>query len=243
MRVGVYVDAYNLYYGARGLCGRGTAGWRWLDVRTLAEALVAQRRSWPGAQVARVVYCTARIDSVMNPGAYRDQDMYLKALVAHKAVDHIEYGRYVARVKRAFLATADAKQRPVITTAQWPIKVKDAGNGDVPNAQFMAQVLNIEEKGSDVNVATHLLADVLTGTVDAALVISNDSDVSLPLARVRQVVPLATINPGKSQVAGALKALNTDGVGNHWWYTLTSGDILNAQLPSPVGTYPRPNGW
>ncbi|HEY7200404.1 MAG TPA: NYN domain-containing protein, partial [Candidatus Dormibacteraeota bacterium] len=31
MRVGVYVDGFNLYYGARGLCGRGTAGWRWLD--------------------------------------------------------------------------------------------------------------------------------------------------------------------------------------------------------------------
>lgn len=243
MRVGVYVDAYNLYYGARGICGRGTAGWRWLDVRRLAESLVTQRRSWTGAHVVRVVYCTARIDSVLNPGAYRDQDVYLKALLSHKAVDHIEYGRYVARVKRAFLATADNKQRPVITTSQWPIMIKDASNGDVPKAQFMAQVLNIEEKGSDVNVATHLLSDVLTHRVDAALVISNDSDLSLPLSCVRQVVPLATINPGHRQVAGALKAPNTDGVGNHWWYTLQPSDARQAQMPSQVGQYVRPNGW
>jgi len=35
MRVGVYIDGYNLYYGARGLSGAGTSGWRWLDVRGL----------------------------------------------------------------------------------------------------------------------------------------------------------------------------------------------------------------
>jgi hypothetical protein len=39
MRVGMYVDGFNLYYGARGLCGRGTAGWRWLDLRALAADL------------------------------------------------------------------------------------------------------------------------------------------------------------------------------------------------------------
>jgi hypothetical protein len=49
MRIGVYVDAYNLYYGGRSLCGRGTAGWRWLDIRSLAEALVAERKNWPAA--------------------------------------------------------------------------------------------------------------------------------------------------------------------------------------------------
>jgi hypothetical protein len=36
VRVGIYVDAFNLYYGARNLCGRGTPGWRWLDIRALA---------------------------------------------------------------------------------------------------------------------------------------------------------------------------------------------------------------
>jgi hypothetical protein len=30
MKVGVYIDRYNLCYGARDLCGRGTGGWRWL---------------------------------------------------------------------------------------------------------------------------------------------------------------------------------------------------------------------
>lgn len=28
---------FNLYYGARGLCGQGKAGWRWIDLRGLAR--------------------------------------------------------------------------------------------------------------------------------------------------------------------------------------------------------------
>ncbi len=56
MRIGVYVDGFNLYYGARGLCGRSTPGWRWLDLRALAADLAGRRANWPAAQIERVVY-------------------------------------------------------------------------------------------------------------------------------------------------------------------------------------------
>jgi hypothetical protein len=52
VRIGVYVDGCNLYYGARGLCGRGTPGWRRLDLRGLAADLVGRRTGWAGA-----LYC------------------------------------------------------------------------------------------------------------------------------------------------------------------------------------------
>ena len=91
MRVGVYVDGYNLYYGGRKACRRGTAGWRWLDMRELANALVAEQTTlWPGATVMRLVYCTARINGGANPSGAADQDVYLKALLATRSVDHIE---------------------------------------------------------------------------------------------------------------------------------------------------------
>jgi hypothetical protein len=41
MRVGVDVDGFNLYYGARALCGRGTPDWRWLD--TVPDATFIMR--------------------------------------------------------------------------------------------------------------------------------------------------------------------------------------------------------
>jgi hypothetical protein len=79
MRVGMYVDGFNLYYGARGLCGRGTAGWRWLDLRALGERLVRERSGWVDPEVVRVVYCTARISGADNAPGQREQDVYLRA--------------------------------------------------------------------------------------------------------------------------------------------------------------------
>lgn len=50
--------------------------------------------------------------------------------------------------------------------------VQDANGNPVPDVTFMISYANREEKGSDVNVAAHLLVDVLTGVVDAAVVVS-----------------------------------------------------------------------
>ncbi len=101
MKVGVYVDAFNLYYGGRSLCGRGAPAWRWLDIRSLANDLFARRRNWTGATIDRVIYCTALIDGASNPDGRRDQDVYLRAIQSGGVVDHVELGHYVARVKTA----------------------------------------------------------------------------------------------------------------------------------------------
>jgi len=80
MRIGVYIDGFNLYYSARDVCGRSTAGWRWLDIRSLATDLIAARADWPGARLERLIYCTATIERTSNPSGYADQQTYLKAL-------------------------------------------------------------------------------------------------------------------------------------------------------------------
>ena len=66
MKVGVYVDGLNLYYGGRSHFGRAAPGWRWLDLRQLSERLLARRADWlgQGALLRRVVYCTAFIDGI-----------------------------------------------------------------------------------------------------------------------------------------------------------------------------------
>jgi hypothetical protein len=243
MRVGVYVDGFNLYYGARGLCGRGTSGWRWLDLRALASDLIARRTSWPGAQVDRVVYCTARIDGAANPSGHADQDIYLKALVASGSVDHIEYGTYVSRVKTAPLAVKDPQGRPKLVAPAWPVMIQDGLGGPVNSAVFMVSYANREEKGSDVNVAAHLLIDVLRGSVDGAVVISNDSDLRFPVEQARQHVPVGIVNPSRNYLAGDLRGTPTIGAGRHWWYRLTVGDLTSNQLPDPVGLYLRPAAW
>jgi hypothetical protein len=248
MRVGVYIDGFNLYYGGRNLCGRGTPGWRWLDVRKLATDLIANHSPWPAATVERIVYCTARISARDNPVGEQEQDAHLAALIAGGIVDHIEYGHYVNRTAIGPLATANRRGRPIITTPGWPVKIRNSADQDEPNAQFIVSVARREEKGSDVNVAAHLLWDVLRGRpgqqiVEAAVVISNDSDLKFPINQVRHLVPLGLINPSRNYTAGALSAPPGVGVGNHWWYQMTAADIYAAQLPDPTAGVPKPQPW
>lgn len=243
-RVGVYIDGYNLYYGGRAICGRGLAGWRWLDLRQLATGVIGAQSNWHGMAAFRIVYCTARIKGASNVQSQQDQDVYLRALAATTSVDVIEYGTYVTRTATAPLATAGPGGRPQISTASWPVMVRDAVGADVPNASFMASVARREEKGSDVNVAAHLLLDVLAGSVDGAVVISNDSDLRLPIQLARAHVPVGLINPTRGYPAGALNASPTAGVGGHWWYQLTAADFTSCQLPPIISAkIRRPTGW
>jgi hypothetical protein len=141
------------------------------------------------------------------------------------------------------LAVEDAKQKPSVVRAHWPVMVKDAAGQDSPGAMFMVSYAYREEKGSDVNVASHLLVDVYSQAVDAAVVISNDSDLRYPVQVARQRVPVGTVNPTPSQPAGDLRGAPTDGVGRHWWSRLTCADFKNHQLPDPAGGVARPTGW
>lgn len=247
MHVGVYVDGYNLYYSGRRWFGRGMPGWRWLSPRALAATLVEQRRNLTHANVDRVVYCTARVDASDDPAAYIDQDVYLKALAGANAVDHIEFGRYVARTKQVPLAEQPSKGRPRLVRPSVPLRStglplalgRDRRGADI----VLATALVREEKGSDVNVATHLLLDVLSGTVDAAVLISNDSDLGLPLKIAREHVPVGVVNPSPGRMAGVLQGDAKEGVGRHWWRQLQQSDFTQHQLPNPAVGFTRPPGW
>lgn len=247
VKVRVYVDGYNLYYGARHCCGRGTAGWRWLDVRAMVQSIIASRASWSGAVIDKVTYCTARVDAVTNTSAHADQDVYLKALRASGSVDWIEYGNYVARTKTALAAvnewTTTGQKKPKIVASRWPVMVQDSTGKDVPDARFMVSYLHLEEKGSDVNVASHMLLDVLNDDAEAVIVVSNDSDLAFPVKAVRRLVPVGMVNPRGGRFAGDLTGRPADGVGNHWWWKLDAAQYRQHQLPDPVGGYTKPSDW
>ncbi len=105
--------------------------------------MIATRRDWGGAAVARITYCTAQVDATTNPSAHADQDVYLKASKATGSVDWIEYGHYVARGKTGLVATKDpATGRPVIHTSRWPVMVQGSSGQDVPSSRFMTSYLH-----------------------------------------------------------------------------------------------------
>jgi len=121
--------------------------------------------------------------------------------------------------------------------------IQDAAGAPIPDARFMVSYLHWEEKGSDVNLAAHLLVDVLSDSVDAAVVISNDSDLRFPVSYARTKVPVGLVNPTGSRLAGALAGGSSDGVGRHWWRQLDGVDLTSSQLPDPAAGCPRPAGW
>lgn len=247
MDIGFYVDGFNLYYGGRSYFG-SRPGWRWLDIRALATdvvAIVSAQPAWQGAAVTRVVYCTARTG---DP----DQDAYLGALKGEGAYDWVEWGYYAEKLIHRPLASQPAgAPRPQVVNPAIPMRVQDAGK-PISTAVFMASVSHREEKGSDVNLATHLLLDVLAGTVAGAVVVTNDSDLKLPLKEARQRVPVGLLNPGNPRwrpTAGALKASPTAGVGGHWWGNISAQQYFAHQLPDPVTdaatgkVHTKPAGW
>ncbi len=181
-----------------------------------------------------MTYCTARVDAVTNPSAHADQDVYLKALLATGSADWIEYGTYVARTKTGLLAMDDPKtRRPVVQRSGWPLMVRDARGTDVPNATFMVRYLHLEEKGSDVNLASHLLLDALSSAADAVVVVSNDSDLAFPIKAVRDRVPVGLVNPRTGHTAGDLKGRKSEGVGDHWWWEAERRVLPAASTPQP----------
>ena len=146
-------------------------------------------------------------------------------------------------VKRAPLARPDAKGRPVLVTSQWPVMVQDYSGKAVRQARFMIEYAHREEKGSDVNVATHLLLDTMEKRIDAAIVVSNDSDLCLPIREAKRRIPVGLVNPTSGYLAGALSGQATFGVGGRWWLQLTSGDYTGNQLPDPCAGYAKPKDW
>jgi hypothetical protein len=140
MRIGVYIDGFNLYYGGRGICGRSTSGWRWLDLRKLSNSLLANNSNWPGASLVHVVFCSTRINGALNQDGQLRQDTYFRALEQSNSVDEVSKGNYVSRTSIAPLATANKRGKPILTTPAWPIKIKDRQGVEQPDAMFMVSV-------------------------------------------------------------------------------------------------------
>ena len=164
MRTIVYIDGFNFYH----LRLQKQRQFRWLDLKALSEQLVA-----PPHVITQVNYYTARVSAKIDADAPRKQQLYLSALGSVPGIK-THYGRFLFGEKWAFLLQPPAA-RPA--TYAW----------NLPGPR-MVQVAKVEEKGSDVNLASHLVRDALLDRFDVALVLSNDTDLVEPVRIVTQEV-------------------------------------------------------
>ncbi len=149
----IYVDGFNLYY--RLLKNRPDL--KWLNLKALAEQLLP-----PENVVTRINYYTARVSArAHNPDAPARQAVYLRAL---STIPEIAIHRGSFMVKETWMPLAQPPQgKP--NGYEWQLPAPE-----------VVKVQKSEEKGSDVNLAVHLVRDAFQNSFDVAAVITNDSD-------------------------------------------------------------------
>lgn len=182
---------------------------KWLNVEELA------RKLFHNLDVAVVKYFTARVKpSAFDPGIELRQDVYLTALRTCGRTEVIE-GSYQSHPKRLPLA------KDFLAGRMNPV-----------------EVIVAEEKGSDVNLASHLLLDACQGKFDVAAVVTNDSDLTTPIEMVtrtlgKQVVLVSPLKPNsKRRPNRSLVNASTS------QKSIRDGILRSSLLPDPV-PHPR----
>ena len=157
MRHRAYIDGFNLYHGLPKKNGRRIH--RWLNPNLVLKA------ACPGIETLDVIkYFTAKVKlsaidkQQNNQSKISRQELYWRALLT---LPNLEI------VKGSF--TSHKTQMP---SACFPTELMD--------------VIKTEEKGTDVNIAVHMLCDAFDNAFDGAILLSNDSDLALAVERVIQ---------------------------------------------------------
>ena len=121
--------------------------------------------------LVKIRYFTARVQPTpYDPDANVRQDAYLRALQAHCPLVEIHFGHFL----RHRIWSENANPPP-------------------PRVEIWKN----EEKGSDVNLALHLLNDAYQNAYDCAVVVSNDSDLAESMRLVRtQNKLIGLVTPG-----------------------------------------------
>jgi NYN domain len=108
------------------------------------------------------------------------------------------------------------------------------------------KVWKTEEKGSDVNLASHMLIDGFRARYDLAVVISNDSDLKEPVEFVRNDLhaPVGILNPHRRR-SWALSPHHLPA--GSFYKPIRPGALAVSLFPATMtdqnGTFSKPPGW
>lgn len=186
--------------------------YKWLDISSLCRILL------PRHSIARIKYFTALVDPRPDdPDQPTRQKIYLRAL---RTIPNLEiiYGHYLTHIVSMPLANPQ------------------------PGQSAYVRIIRTDEKGSDVNLACHLLRDAHLGLFQCAVTVSGDSDLKTPVVMVKNdlKLPVGIINP-QQRPCRALKDTAT-------FYKHIRPVALQSAQFSPVlrdamGTFNKPESW
>lgn len=190
---------------------------RWLDVGALCERLLRD-----DSDIVGIKYFAARVKPRPgNPNQAQRQQIYFRALETVPNLT-IHYGVFITKAATR-RCVKDKRGRPAY-----------------------AEVWVTEEKGSDVNLASHLLIDGFRARYDLAVVISNDGDLKEPVHFVRHDLkaPIGVLNPHRNRSF----ALSPKVLPSGSFYKPIKRAALRAsqfpvQVPDAKGIIHKPPDW
>lgn len=235
---------------------------KWLNVMALSKAVLP-----PKFNVETAKYYTARVSGIADPGQPKRQQIYISALQTVPGIE-IFFGNFLAKVVCRPLATIPIANREVITgsnkfispagnhwvmadpsrgdsraeimsVGSYPLKSGKVSPHPTPlRDAILARVHWMEEKGSDVNLASHLINDAWAGRYDAAAVLSNDTDLVEPIRIVTKEInkPVTLLCASRHGAAYALKNVATNVLHiskTHLRTSLFPGTIAGTSIAKP----------
>ena len=218
MRTIAYIDGYNLYYGLL-----RKSQYKWLDVYTLFRDHALNQSS----DLVEVRYYTAPMLGKMSDDLESPirQRRYLQALrKMHPIGLTLIEGRIVASTPFQRLI------RPI---------------PEAPHLQKV-QVLDFNEKKTDVNIASDMINGAWLKTYDQAVLCSNDSDLEGALRSIKEhhphiriglVAPISGDDPRK--ISSDLARFSD------WKKILSTTHLSRSQLPDriPSSHLAKPTAW
>ncbi len=187
--------------------------YKWLDLYALIQLL------FPAEQIVALKYFTALVKARPDdPDKITRQLAFLRALKTRPAVEII-YGTFLSHAVSMVLT------------------------GSPPGKPQFVKVVKTEEKGSDVNIAAHMIHDGHLGRYEMAVLVTNDSDLTEPVRIVTQDLGLrvAVVNPHPGHASRSLVKYATT------VRQIRAGLLAASQLPDTLqdahGTIHKPHNW
>lgn len=188
--------------------------YKWLDLKKLLTKLLQ-----PHNQIVSIKYFTAVVSGAFDPKQPNRQKTYIRALEKFIPEVEVYYGHFLSHSTRMPRSPLTKPPR-------------------------MVDVFKTEEKGSDVNLAVHLLNDAWRDVYDCAVVISNDSDLaeSMKLVRYQNKKIIGLISPIVDKKGHPSIELTKYA---HFVKRIRKGVLRDSQLPSsiPDSNIKKPKIW
>jgi len=212
MKIRVYIDGYNLFYGRlkhkEGSINSRRRKLRWLDPKKLVEQFLHD-----DFEIDQINFYTTDIDALyLGDKSPSRQQEYYRALMTVENINIIK-GRF--------------SKNPTMMPA-YPIKLNINQDGTTMIQKY--HVLKTEEKRSDVNIASHLVKDACLNLFDMAVLVSNDSDLLEPMKILHELnKKFLILSPHEKYCFDFVKELNTKCMRK-----IQEKHIIAAQFPDEI---------